>query len=170
MYSLSSNVLVIELPSTVETADPVFGWVEHMGARYTEIITRDNKSYLIPNEDFITRQVVNWSHGDTLIRLEVKFRVSYEHNPREVKAIAEKAVAGAHERIAADHPPLCHLSEFGETGLHFRMRFWIRDAEKGVVNIRGIVMMALWDAFHEHGIKIPYPHHEIIIHKNRKRA
>jgi len=54
---------VIEIPDI-----GTFGWVNHMAARYTEIVTRDNKSFLIPNEDFITQRVINWSHGNKLVR------------------------------------------------------------------------------------------------------
>ncbi|MCB9989648.1 MAG: mechanosensitive ion channel [Rhodospirillales bacterium] len=140
----------------LELQGGIFGWVEHMGARYTEIVTRDNKSFLIPNEDFITQQVVNWSHGNTLVRIEVSFGVSYEHNPHEVKDLAEEA-AKTPERVVADPAPVCHLVEFGESSLNFKLRFWIKDAEKGVTNMRGAVMLALWDTFQEHGIKIPFP-------------
>lgn len=147
---------VIELPNGA------FGWVHHMGARYTEIITRDNKSYLVPNEDFITQQVVNWSHGDTLIRIETKFGVSYDCDPHKVKALAEEAALKP-DRVVAEPAPVCHLVEFGDSSLNFVLRFWIRDAEKGVTNMRGAVMLALWDAFRANGIAIPYPHREIIM-------
>lgn len=148
---------IIELPNGA------FGWVEHMGARYTEIVTRDNKSYLIPNEDFITQQVVNWSHGDTLIRLEVKFGVHYNSNPHQVKAVAEEA-AKTPERVVSDPGPVCHLVEFGDSSMNFALRFWIKDAQKGVTNMRGEVMLALWTAFKENGILIPYPHREVFLH------
>ncbi len=148
----------------IELEGGTFGWVDHMGARYTEIITRDNKSFLIPNEDFITQRVVNWSHGSTLIRIEVKFGVDYSHNPHEIKKLAEEA-ATKPERIATEQPPVCHFTEFGDSSLNFQLRFWIKDAEKGVTNIRGEVMLSLWDTFREHGIKIPYPHREIYVHE-----
>ena len=162
---------VIELPG-ISGGDGTFGWVEHMGARYTEIITRDNKSYLIPNEDFITKQVINWSHGSTLIRVEVKFGVSYREDPHKVKALAEEAAQNADPRVCADQAPVCHLTEFGESSLNFKLRFWIRDAEKGMTNIRGTVMLALWDAFKENDINIPYPHREVYIHEtgNEKKS
>jgi len=137
-----------------------------MGARYTEVVTRDNKSFLIPNEDFITQQVVNWSHGNTLIRVEVQFGVDYAHNPHEIKKIAEEAAQDADERICADPLPVCHLAEFADSSINFKLRFWIKDAEKGVTNIRGAVMLALWDAFQENNIKIPYPHREVLITKD----
>ncbi len=146
-----------------------FGWVRHMGARYTEIITRDNKSYLIPNEDFITQRVVNWSHGDRLIRLEVKFGVHYKSNPHEVIAIAKEA-ASRPPRVVEEPEPVCWLIEFGDSSLNFTIRFWIKDAEGGVTNVQGDVMLALWDAFKENGIAIPYPHREVYMHEVRKAS
>lgn len=156
----------------IEVTDPTggqttFGWVTHMGGRHTEIITRDNKSYLIPNEHLITQQVVNWSHGNTLVRLKVEFGVHYDSNPHEVKRIAEEAAVRA-ARVESEPKPACHMVEFGDSALNFSLRFWIRDAEKGVTNVKGDVMLALWDAFQEQGIKIPYPHREVYLHESPK--
>ncbi|MGH1376180.1 MAG: mechanosensitive ion channel family protein [Alphaproteobacteria bacterium] len=149
----------------IELENGTFGWVNHMAARYTEIVTRDNKSFLIPNEEFITQRVVNWSHGNSLIRLEVTFGVHYQSNPHDVKALAEKAAVDAHDRICNDPLPVCHLTEFGDSSLNFKLRFWIKDAEKGVTNMRGAVMLSLWDAFKENNIEIPYPHREVYVHQ-----
>ena len=151
---------VIEIPDI-----GTFGWVNHMAARYTEIVTRDNKSFLIPNEDFITQRVVNWSHGNSLIRLQVSIGVHYKSDPHLVKKIAEEATANAHDRIVKNPAPVCHLVEFGDSSLNFSLRFWIKDAEAGVTNIKGQVMLALWDAFKENDIEIPYPHREIYMHE-----
>ncbi|GJL85023.1 MAG: mechanosensitive ion channel protein [Micavibrio sp.] len=154
----------------LEMEGGTFGWVQHMGARYTEVVTRDNKSFLIPNEDFITQKVVNWSHGNTLIRVEVKFGVDYGHNPHEINAMAAKAAEKADERICEDPAPVCHLAEFADSSLNFKLRFWIKDAEKGMTNIRGAVMLALWDTFEENNIKIPYPHREVLITEQKKAS
>lgn len=149
----------------LELENEIFGWVNKMGARYTEIITRDNKSYLIPNEDFITQRVVNWSHGDSLIRLEVKFGVHYESDTHHVIKICKEA-AKRPERVVAEPSPVCWLIEFGDSSLNFTLRFWIKDAEEGVTNVRGEVMIAIWDALQEHNVAIPYPHREVFIHKS----
>lgn len=146
-----------------------FGWVQYMGSRYTEIVTRDNKSFLIPNEQLITNQVVNWSHGDTLVRQEVKFSVHYDSDPHLIRKIAAQAAARP-ERVVNTPAPLCHLFAFGDSGIEFVLRFWIRDAEKGVTNIKGEVLLAIWDAFKEHGIKIPYPHMQIIMDRGANAA
>lgn len=160
----------IQPGDVLEMENGTFGWVQHMGARYTEVVTRDNKSFLIPNEDFITQRVVNWSHGDTLIRLEVTFGVGYQHNPHEVRKIAAEAIMNCDERICSDPEPVCHLAEFGDSSLNFKLRFWIKDAEKGVTNIRGTAMLALWDAFEANAITIPYPHREVIITETKKAS
>ncbi len=141
-----------------------FGWVNHMAARHTEIVTRDNKSYLIPNEDFITQRVVNWSHGDSLIRMQVPFGVHYKSDPHEVIKIAKEAAIKP-ARVVDEPAPICWMTEFGDSSINFSLRFWIRDAEKGVTNIKGEVLLHLWDAFKEHGIEIPYPHREVYVHK-----
>lgn len=153
----------IEPGDVIELENGTFGWVDHMGARYTEIITRDNKSFLIPNEDFITQRVVNWSHGDSLIRLQITFGVHYDSDPHHVKEIAEAAAASP-ERVVDDPMPVCWLVEFGDSSINFSLRFWIKDAQAGVTNIKGQVMMALWDAFKENNIQIPYPHREVYLH------
>ncbi len=160
----------IEPGDVIELENGTFGWVNNMAARYTEVVTRDNKSFLIPNEEFITQRVINWSHGNSLIRLEVPFGVHYNSNPHEVKRIAQEAAAQGHERICQTPAPICHLCEFADSSLNFKLRFWIKDAEQGVTNIRGEVMLALWDAFKENNIEIPYPHREVYIHETTKKA
>lgn len=151
-------------PGDIIEMDGTFGWVNHMGARYTELVTRDNKSYLVPNEEFITQQVINWSHGNTLVRVETKFGVHYDSNPHDVKQVAIEATKTV-DRVVDSPAPVCHLVEFGDSSLNFVLRYWIKDAEKGITNTKGDVMLSLWDVFTESGIKIPYPHREIFMHK-----
>ncbi len=153
----------------IELEGGTYGWVHYMGARYTEIVTRDNKSFLVPNEEFITNRVVNWSHGSTLIRVEVGFGVHYDSDPHLVKRIAEEA-ASLPARVVDEPKPVCHLIEFGDSSLNFKLLFWIEDAEKGVTNMRGEVMMALWDAFKVNDIRIPYPHREIYVREMPKSS
>ena len=150
----------------IELQNGAFGWVAHMGGRFTEIVTRDNKSFLIPNEDFITQPVVNWSHGNSLIRIEVKFGVSYESDPRFVKQLVEKAACKP-DRVVAHPAPVCHIVSFGDSSVDFSLRFWITDAQEGLTNIRSAVMLEIWDAFKANDINIPYPHREVFLHEKK---
>lgn len=150
----------------IEMPDGVFGWIGQLNARYVSIVTRDNKEYLVPNEDFITQPVINWSFSDRLIRVETKFGVHYNSDPHEVKRMVEEVVKEV-KRVKADPPPVCHLYEFGDSSLNFVLRYWIDDAEKGVMNTKGAVMLAVWDVFKENNIEIPYPHREVFMHESK---
>jgi small-conductance mechanosensitive channel len=141
-----------------------FGFVNQMAARYTEVVTRDNKSYLIPNEDFITQRVVNWSHGNSLVRLEIPFGVHYRSDPHQVIKIALD-IAKKFPRIVADPEPQCFLKEFGDSAINFKLQLWLTDVEHGVSNITSDVLLGLWDAFKAADIEIPYPHREIYLHQ-----
>lgn len=152
---------ILEIPNS----DGVFGWVGQLGARYVSVVTRDNKEFLIPNEDFITQTVINWSYSNRLIRVQTTFGTHYNSDPHSVKKLAEECCEGI-DRIVAKPAPVCHLVEFGDSSLNFVLRYWIEDAEKGVTNTKGAVMLALWDALKEHKIEIPYPHREVFIHND----
>lgn len=143
-------------PGDVIEVGPTFGWVNTMSARYVGVTTRDNKELLIPNDDFVTNQVINWSHSDDDVRMEVKFGTSYDSDPHAVRELAVEA-AGKPDRVVDHPPPVCHLKEFGDSSLNFVLRFWIRDPAKGVTNVKGQVLLALWDSLKEHNIEIPYP-------------
>ncbi len=149
-------------PGDVIEVGETFGWVKQMTARYVGVVTRDNKEILIPNDDFVVNQVINWSHSDRKVRMEISFGVSYASDPHEIRRMAVEA-AKTPERVAQDPEPVCHLAEFGDSSLNFVLRFWIIDPEQGVTNIKGQVLLALWDAFKEKGIDIPFPHRHVIL-------
>ncbi len=143
-------------PGDVIEVGQTFGWVNTMSARYVGVTTRDNKELLIPNDDFVTNQVINWSHSDNDVRMEVKFGTSYDSDPHMVRKLAVEA-ASKPERIVDHPPPVCHLVEFGDSSVNFVLRFWIRDPAKGVTNVKGEVLLELWDILKANNIDIPYP-------------
>ena len=149
-------------PGDVIEVGDTFGWVKDMRARYVGVITRDNKELLIPNDDFVTNQVINWSHSDQDVRMEVAFGVSYDSDPHLVRRLAVDAAKAA-ERVAKSRQPVCHLVEFGDSSLNFVLRFWIDDPDQGVTNVKGQVLLKLWELFQEQGIEIPYPHRRVLL-------
>ncbi len=146
---------------TISLGDKV-GWVRSIRARFASIVTRDGVEFLIPNEDFITNRVINWSFSDNNVRIDANFGVSYDSDPHEVRVLAAEAAAAV-ERVQKQPAPVCHMLGFGDSSLDFVLRFWIADPRNGLTNVRGQVFLALWDAFKEAGIKIPYPHREVIL-------
>ena len=147
-------------PGDVISLGETFGWIESLGARYVSVVTRDGKEYLIPNEDLITGQVVNWSHSDEFVRLDLFFGASYTDDPHKVRKLAIEA-AGRVNRVLTDRPSVCHIVGFGDSSVDYILRFWIRDPTEGLTNIRGNVYLALWDVFRENGISIPFPQREV---------
>ncbi|MBZ7922607.1 mechanosensitive ion channel [Ensifer adhaerens] len=160
--------IIILLDKSIKPGDTItlgdtFGSVRDLRSRFVSVITRDGKEYLIPNEDFISQQVVNWSFSSDFVRIEVSFGTSYDSDPHEVARIAI-AAAKSIPRVASSHAePVCWMTGFGASSLDFKLRFWISDPSNGLTNIRGQVLMALWDAFKAAGISIPFPHREIIM-------
>lgn len=159
--------VIILLDKSIKPGDTIslegtFGWVRELRARFVSVVTRDGREYLIPNEDFITQRVINWSFSDNLVRLDVNFGVSYNADPHKVSELAIEAAMSV-GRVEADRRPVCWLTDFGESSLNFVLRFWIHDPQQGLTNVRGRVLLALWDTFKQNGISIPYPHREIII-------
>jgi small-conductance mechanosensitive channel len=149
-------------PGDTITLGETFGWIRELRARFVSVVTRDGREYLIPNEDFITHEVINWSFSDKFVRLDVPFGVSYDSDPHEVTRLAIEAAAALDRVDSVRHRPVCWLTGFGDSSLDFLLRFWIDDPQQGLTNIRGKVLLALWDTFKENDIKIPYPHREVI--------
>ncbi|MBJ3761458.1 mechanosensitive ion channel [Maribius pontilimi] len=162
--NLVSGVIIL-LDKSIKPGDVIslgdtFGWINTLGARYASITTRDGKEYLIPNEDLITGQVVNWSHSNNFVRLDIYFGTAYGDDPHLVRKIAIEAASGV-ERVLTTRPAVCHIVGFGDSSVDYILRFWITDPVGGLTNIRGNVYLALWDAFQEHGISIPFPQREV---------
>ena len=154
-------------PGDVISLGETFGWINTLGARYASVVTRDGKEYLIPNEDLITNQVVNWSHTNDFVRLDIFFGTAYHDDPHKVRALAREAAGGV-DRVLTTRPPVCHIVGFGDSSVDYILRFWIIDPTDGLTNIRGNVYLALWDAFKENDISIPFPQREIKILEGEK--
>ncbi len=162
--NLVSGVIIL-LDKSVKPGDVIsigdtFGWIEELGARYVSVVTREGKEYLIPNEDLVTGQVVNWSHSSNLVRVDLNFGTSYNDDPHEVSQIAIEAATRV-ARVLASPRPVCWVTGFGDSSVDYVLRFWISDASAGLTNVRGQVFLALWDAFKAHEISIPFPQREL---------
>ena len=162
--NLVSGVIIL-LDKSIKPGDVIsigdtFGWINALGARYVSITTRDGREYLIPNEDLITGQVLNWSHSNDFVRLDIRFGTSYGDDPHLVRKLAIEAAAGV-DRVLTSRAPVCHITGFGDSSVDYILRFWITDPTGGLTNIRGNVYLALWDKFQENDISIPFPQREV---------
>jgi small-conductance mechanosensitive channel len=148
-------------PGDVIEIDNTFGWVTAMQGRYVAIRTRDGTELLIPNDRFMTEGVINWSRSDRVVRLHAPFGVAYSTpDLRRVQELAVKA-AGMVVRVVRQPAPVCNLVGFGDSSVDFDLRFWIRDPQNGMANVRSQVMIDLWRLLKEDGIEIPYPQRDL---------
>jgi small-conductance mechanosensitive channel len=163
--NLVSGVIIL-LDKSIKPGDVIslgetFGWIHSLGARYVSVVTRDGREYLIPNEDLITGQVVNWSHSDEFVRLDIFFGTSYGCDPHQVRKLAIEAALSVDRVLGPPKNAVCHIVGFGDSSVDYILRFWISDPTAGLTNIRGNVYLALWDTFKANNISIPFPQREV---------
>jgi len=151
-------------PGDVIEIGDAYGWISRMGARYITVATRDGKEYLIPNEDIITQQVINWSYSDRAIRIRIKVGISYRSDVRKAMQLMSDAAA-ANTRVLNDsaHKPQVRLVDFGDSSVNLELRIWVLDPEQGMMNVTSDIRLAIWDAFHENGIEFPFPQRDLHI-------
>ena len=149
-------------PGDVIEIDGTFGWINSIHTRYVSVLTRDRKEFLIPNEDFVTNKVINWSHSDRTIRIKADVGVSYDTDVPEAIRLCTEALKSI-DRILTTPAPTCLLKEFGDSSINLQIRFWINDAPNGVSNVRSEVLLAIWQTFRDNHIQIPFPQRDIHI-------
>lgn len=160
---ISGFILVFDRsirPGDVISINEKFGWVQELRARYIVVRDRDGVETLIPNENLITTEVINWSYSDEQIRLKLPVQISYADDPEAAMEILLKA-AEASARVMRDPPPAARLMGFGDNGIDLELRVWIRDPQQGVANVRSDVNLAIWKGFKDAGISIPFPQRDL---------
>jgi small-conductance mechanosensitive channel len=151
-------------PGDVITIGQSFGWVQELRARYIVVRNRDGVETLIPNENLITTDVINWSYSDKEIRLKMPVQISYKDDPELAMQLMENAGKSC-ARIVTNPAPVCRLMEFADSGIQLELRAWITDPENGVNNVVSEVNLAIWRTFKEHGITIPFPQRDVHLYQ-----
>jgi small-conductance mechanosensitive channel len=151
---------VISFTGTTGTSSENFGWVQELRGRYIVIRDRDGVETLVPNQHFVTNQVVNWSYSDQRVRIRLPVMISFQDDPEVALQVLIDAAAN-HPRILKDPGPVSRLMSFENYGMRVEVRFWIRDPMNGVNNVRSDVNREIWRLFKKHGITIPVQQHEV---------
>jgi potassium efflux system protein len=159
---VSGLILLTERPIRVGDAIVVKGeegWVRRVRVRATEIETYDRASVIIPNSEFITGVVKNWTRTDRLGRIVIKVTASYASDPARVRDILVE-IARAHAQVMAAPAPSAFLVGFGDNALEFELRCVVADREQGLA-VRSDLNCAIIKRFREAAIEIPYPQREL---------
>ncbi len=151
---------VVQIGDRVQVAGTI-GRVIRIGARSTSILTNDNINMIVPNSEFVSTPVVNWSYaGDASVRLRVPIGVSYGSNPREVERLLLE-VAGENPHVQSDPAPVLAFTAFGESSLDFELRIWTQDMTFTPGALKSQIYYAAWDKLKQHGIEIPFPQRDL---------
>jgi small-conductance mechanosensitive channel len=160
---VSGIILLMEKsvkPGDVIAVDDSYGWVQSLGARYVSVLTRDGIEHIIPNEDFITQKVENWSFSNNDLRLKMDVGISYNSDVELAMQLCLEAVK-EQDRVKNKDLSVCFLKGFGDSAVNLELRFWIDDPAEGCENVKSKVYLSIWHKFKKHGIEIPYPQRDL---------
>lgn len=159
---VSGLIILFERPIRIGdtvTVDNITGTVTRIRMRATTITDWDRKELIVPNKNFITGPVVNWSLSDSVTRIIIKIRAPYGSDTQLVhRLILEEA--RANPRVLDDPAPQAYLLEFGESALNFELRVFVRDLGDWLP-LAHEFHMGVEQALKRHGIEIPFPQRDI---------
>ncbi len=144
-----------------------FGQIRKIGIRAVSITTRDQKEYLIPNENLMINQVENWSYSSKQVRMQIPVGVSYNCDIKQAEKLMLEAAAAC-KRVLKSPPPTVWLDQYGSSSVDFIIHCWITDPEAGIGNVKSEVLKNLWDLFQSEGIEIPFPQRDINLRNNEQ--
>ncbi len=164
---ISGIILILErkvnVGDIVELDDGTFGEMVDLGSRASTIKTYDGKEVMIPNEDFITTRVTNWTGSSDRIRYEVEFGVSYDTDINKVPDLITKAVLTDKRVLKNPEMPDVELRGFGDSSIDFAVEFWCKGIDDGKNKFTSDIMFIIWNALRDANIEIPFPQRDVHI-------
>lgn len=148
----------------VELESGVHGEVQDIKIRATTVVTNDNIDILVPNSEFVSGRVVNWTHREVSRRLRIPFGVAYGTDKETVKRAALEAATEVPFTLAQDGPrrPQVWLVEFGDSSLNYDLVVWLTaEATKRPSTVKAAYNWALHTALQKYGIEIPFPQRDL---------
>jgi len=160
---ISGIIILFEKP--IKVGDRVVvgeteGQIVQISARATTIITNDNISIIVPNSEFVSSQVTNWSHHDESVRFKIPISVSYKSDVRLVERLLLE-VAREDPNVLKDPAPGVRFLEFGDSGLLFELRAWSTSLMHRKGRLTSDLNFRIIEKFREHNIEIPFPQRDL---------
>ncbi|MBK8430426.1 MAG: mechanosensitive ion channel [Chloroflexi bacterium] len=146
-------------PGDVIDINGKIGRVEKLNIRSTTVLTNDNIEIIVPNERFLTTEVMSYTRNNQLVRVALPFGVSYSSDVAQVRDVALSA-ARQHTLVRESPPPQVQFIAFGDSSLDFRLLVWM-DQPMQIPRFRSDLYYLLWDAFVAHHIEIPFPQRDL---------
>lgn len=162
---ISGIIILFERPikvgDRIEVAN-VRGDVVKISARATTVVTNDNISIIVPNSDFISSTVTNWSHNDRMVRFNFPVGVSYNEDPVNIKKLLLE-VATENKGVLKNPAPDVLFDEFGDSSLNFNLRVWTSQYTDRPNVLKSQLYYAIFSKFKENNVEIPFPQRDLHI-------
>lgn len=156
---VSGLIILFERPikvgDRIEVAG-VTGDVQKISMRATTIVTNDNISIIVPNSEFISSTVINWSHTDRMVRFNFPIGVSYKEDPEEVKRLLIR-VAETNDGVLKEPKPDVLFTEYGDSAMIFNLRVWTMKYIDRPGVLKSQLYYDIFKVFKENGVEIPFP-------------
>ena len=162
---VSGLLLVFERPvqqGDVVQVGGVMGDVQKIGVRATTIKTYDGSEVIVPNADFITKEVTNWTLSSKSRRIKMAYKVAFGNDPREVIEIIRQAIE-SHPDIRKDPRPKVLFEGYGDYYLEFTVYFWV---DERLLDIKSEAALLIYEALTEAGIEMPVPLNRVTLENN----
>lgn len=159
---ISGLIILFERPISVGdrvSVNNIEGDITQINIRSTKVRTINNISIIVPNSEFVSKDVINYSYGDPTYRLDVNVGVSYGSDLDKVLN-AMKEVADENDTVLDDPEAEVHLVEFGDSAWNMQLRAWIGDV-KYYPRLRNELNQAIVRKFREYDIQIPFPQRDL---------
>ena len=160
---ISGLIILAERPIAIGdriVVGGVAGQVQKISLRSTTVLTNDNISIIVPNADFITHAVTNWSHKDPKVRFHIPVGVAYGTDLDKLRRLMLE-VAAAHPKALKDPAPDVFLASFGDYALNVELIVWSVDMTFRPETFRSDLNFALEKKFRENHIEIPFPQRDL---------
>jgi small-conductance mechanosensitive channel len=160
-------ILLLERPiriGDVVTVAGTTGKVERINIRATTIVNGDNQSMIVPNREFITGNLVNWTLKDKILRVAIKLSVAYGTDPDRVVSLL-LSIARHDPNVLLNPAPSAALEGFGDSALLFGLYAFVPDP--GLLgDVRHRLCAEVQRRFVTEGIVMPFPTHELHVNRN----
>ncbi len=169
---ISGLIILFERPikvgDRIQIGD-IDGDVVDIKARCTMVKTNNNIEIIVPNSEFISQQVINWSRSDRRIRFKIPVGVHYQSDVREVERALIEAAQACPDVL--DTPaPSAKFMEFGDSSLNFELWVWTESMINRPRAFKSAINFLIWDSLKQHGIEIPFPQRDIYVKEFPKPA
>jgi small-conductance mechanosensitive channel len=142
----------------------VAGQVREISLRSTTVITNDNIAIIVPNADFITHSVTNWSYADPRVRFRIPFGVAYGTDLEKLRRLMTE-VANGHPKALKEPKPDLFFTGFGDSALHFELSVWSSEMTVAPRRFRSDLYFAIEKALRENQIEMPFPQRDVRIRR-----